>query len=337
MFPALVPGALVLAWRKRREPETLFLLAWIAIFFAGAVAVFFAGSARYLLPIAAPVALLASRLRPRWLALGFAAQMALGMGLAVVNYRHWDAYRRFAQSLAVPAGHRLWIDGEWGLRHYLEAQGGLPLRQTERLRAGDTVVSSALSHSVDIHGPHSPFAPPLEIRPAIPLRLIGLETHSGYSSASLSHLWPFGVSAGVIDRVSASLVAERHPSLSWLSMNAPAAKDQIVNGIFDLESGSYRWMSRSAVVALKSPPAAAPLMVSFTIPESAPARRVTLLLDGREVAAQTYSAPGAYTLESPLVRGAGAEALLEIRIDRSFSAPPDRRELGIVLTAVGFR
>ena len=70
VFPALVPGAILAAWRKRREPETLFLLAWIALFFAGALVVFFAGSARYLLPMAAPMALLASRLRTRWLARG---------------------------------------------------------------------------------------------------------------------------------------------------------------------------------------------------------------------------------------------------------------------------
>ena len=80
VFPALVPAAAIAAWRKRKEPETLFLLAWIAIFFAGAVAVFFAGSARYLLPMAAPVALLASRLNRKWLAAGVAAQLALGTG-----------------------------------------------------------------------------------------------------------------------------------------------------------------------------------------------------------------------------------------------------------------
>ncbi|HVP91794.1 MAG TPA: hypothetical protein VMS75_11330, partial [Terriglobales bacterium] len=90
VFPALVPPAAVLAWRKRRDPETRFLAAWIAIFFAGAVAVFFAGSARYLLPMAAPVAILASRLDRRWLSAGFAAQLTLGLGLAVVNYQHWD-------------------------------------------------------------------------------------------------------------------------------------------------------------------------------------------------------------------------------------------------------
>src|SRR6516225_2406473 len=47
VFPALLPAALWQAWRKRREPQTRFLLAWVAIFLAGAMAIFFAGSARY--------------------------------------------------------------------------------------------------------------------------------------------------------------------------------------------------------------------------------------------------------------------------------------------------
>ena len=102
IFPALLPPAAVLAWRRRREPDTLFLLSWISLFFAGAVVVFFAGSARYLLPIAPPLALLASRLRPKWLAAGFAAQMALSLTLTIVNYQHWDGYRQFAESLRGP-------------------------------------------------------------------------------------------------------------------------------------------------------------------------------------------------------------------------------------------
>src|SRR5208283_5358633 len=34
VFPLLLPGAFLLAWRKRREPDTLFLLAWTGLFFA---------------------------------------------------------------------------------------------------------------------------------------------------------------------------------------------------------------------------------------------------------------------------------------------------------------
>mgnify|MGYP003694512571 CR=1 FL=1 len=77
VFPALVPATAALAWKRRREPDTRFLLAWIGIFFACALAIFFAGSARYLLPMAAPVAILASRLPVKWLAPAFAAQLAL--------------------------------------------------------------------------------------------------------------------------------------------------------------------------------------------------------------------------------------------------------------------
>ena len=335
VFPALVPAALVLAWRRRREPDTLFLLAWIGVFFAGALVIFFAGAARYLLPMAAPAVLLASRLRPKWLAAGFVLQLALSLGLAAVNYQHWAGYRQFAESLRGPAaGHRVWIDGEWGLRYYLESDGALPLKKTQRLRPGDIVVSSELSASVN---PVAPFAPlrTAEIRPAIPLRLIGLESHSGYSTVSKG-FWPFGISAGLIDRVRAVEVAERHPTLAYLPMNAPEAADQIVGGIFSLEDNRFRWMSRTAVVALASPPAALPLRATFTIPPQARARRVTLLLDGREVASQTYPAPGTYTLESPPVRAAGAVATVEIVIDETFFAPGDTRELGIVLTAVGF-
>jgi len=339
VFPALVPGALVLAWRRAqrapRESDTLFLLAWIGLFFAGALVIFFAGSARYLLPMAAPVALLASRLRAKWLAAGFAAQLALSLGLAAVNYQHWDGYRQFAESLrGSTAGHRVWVDGEWGLRYYLESDGALPLQKTQHLRPGDIVVSSELGASVN---PTAPFVTlrTAEIRPALPLRLIGLESHSGYSTVSRG-FWPFGISAGPIDRLRAVEVAERHPTLAYLAMNAPEAADQIVSGIYSLEDNRFRWMSRSAVVALKSPQAALPLRVTFTIPQQARARRVALLLDGREVASQTYPAAGTYTLESPPVRAAGAVAIAEIAIDQTFFAPPDSRELGIVLTGVGF-
>jgi hypothetical protein len=41
-------------------------------------------------------------------------------------------------------------------------------------------------------------------------------------------------------------------------------------------------------------------------------------------------------LESPPVRAAGAAAMVEIAIDQTFFAPGDSRELGMVLTAVGF-
>lgn len=332
VFPALVPATVAAAWRKRRDPDTLFLLVWIGLFFAGALVLFFSGSARYLLPMAGPVALLASRLPPRWLAFGCAAQLALALGLATVNYQHWDGYRIFAASLAGPsAGHRVWVDNDWGLRYYLEAAGALPARKGQHVRAGDIVVASALGSAVQFTAPLSPIAR-ATIQPAVPLRLIGVDSRSGYSDVGRG-FWPFGISTGPIDHVRASLVMERHPNLEYVTTGTPQAAEQLVSGIFPQD----RWMSGSGVVVLKNPAAPKKLRVVFYIPPNAPARKVSLLLDGRSVAARTYQAPGPYTLDSvEEVRGTGESATVEIRVDRTFTAPGDRRELGVVLIGVGF-
>ena len=108
---------------------------------------FFAGSARYLLPMAAPVALLASRLRPRWLAAGFAAQMALGLGLAVVNYQHWDGYRRFAATLRAQAGARAACGStaNGACATTWKPTAGWRCERTSVMYPGDIVVSSELA------------------------------------------------------------------------------------------------------------------------------------------------------------------------------------------------
>jgi hypothetical protein len=90
-------------------------------------------------------------------------------------------------------------------------------------------------------------------------------------------------------------------------------------------------------VVLRNPDAPAPVSASFFISEKARAHKVTLLLDGRELISQTYAKPGAYTLESTPVRGTGATATVEIDVDQTFTDPPDARELGMVLSGLGFK
>ena len=131
--PLLAPGAAVLAWRSRQDRDTRFLAGWIALFYLAAVVVFFAGSARYLLPMAAPVVLLASRLAPRWLAIGFVAQMAISFGtrggeLPALGWLSKAARRG-------PRASGCGVDGEWGLRYYLESRGALPLTHMQKLRS----------------------------------------------------------------------------------------------------------------------------------------------------------------------------------------------------------
>jgi hypothetical protein len=297
--PILVAPAAAVSL-KRRDRETVFLCAWIALFFAGAAAVVFAGSARYLLPMAAPVALLASRLGGRWLVAGFALQMPLSIGLAAVNYEHWDGYRRFAQALrGQMENRRVWVNGEWGLRFYMEAEGALPLVNNQAVRPGEIVVSSELGYPAPFTAGGGMLVPiaRAEILPRLPLRIIGLGTKSAYSTVSNGYR-PFDIASGPVDRIRADLVVERKPTLERLPMNAPEAAHHLVSGVYKLEDGRWRWMSGTATILLKPPAGPARLYASFVIPEASPARRITLAAEGREVAAETFGGPGAYRLEA---------------------------------------
>ena len=309
-------GVVVLSSCFRRG----FLEAWILIFFAGALVVFFAGSARYLLPIAAPVAILAAdRCSTPMLTIGLAAQMALSLGLAIVNYQTWGAYQQFAISLAPEASQRrMWVDHDWGLRYYLESEGALAVPRGQTFAPGDVVVSSK-PH------PEGQRITSLEIRPSIPLRLTSVNGKSAYSLASTG-LWPFEISNAPVDRVAAYLIGERKAELSWVT---PRDQQQILRGI-DPDG----WTSLEATVLLKH--ADGPLTAEFTIHPQSPARRVRLLVDGKQVAEETFPGPGSYALSVPSP-GGGASVTATLAVDKTFSVPGDGRQLGILITGIGFK
>jgi hypothetical protein len=333
---SIAVGVGILIWCARNCRD--FLAQWVLIFFAGAVLVFFAGSARYLLPLMLPVAILATRRSgPRLLSIAVGCELALSVSLAIVNYQHWSDYREFAQSLKTTAeSKRVWINGEWGLRYYLEAEGALPLLAGQSVHPGDLVVTSSLGYPVPMTIDGGVLAPIAEriISSRIPLRLIALHSPSAYSTTSYG-LRPFDFSLGPIDRLRAEQVIERKPALSDLPMNAPEAEQQIVSGVYPLE-GQSRWMSQTAVILLKSPAQLSPLTVRFFIPDLAPARRVTVTLNDQVVASETYPQSGSYSLASSPVRPDGDTAKVTIAVDKTFSTQADRRQLGILLTSIGF-
>ena len=331
-------GVLVLLWCIENHRD--FLAAWILIFFGAALIVFFAGSARYLLPLVLPLAILASRrVQESWLYAAAACELLLSLSLASVNYRHWDGYRQFARSLAAQSeGKRTWINGEWGLRFYLEQQGALPLMRDQAMHPGEVVASSTLAYPAPFTVPGGILAPLEErtITSALPLRLAALNSRSAYSTAGLG-LRPFDISTGPIDRVRAELVIAARPEREFLPMNAPDSARHIVSGIYDLEDAKTRWMSATAVLLLKSPPQAQPLEVQFYIPPVAPARQVRVYVDGQQVADKAYEGPGSYTLTTPPLKPAGPSATISISVDKTFSVPGDRRVLGMILIEAGFR
>jgi len=296
-----------------------FLEAWVLFFFAGALIVFFAGSARYLLPIAAPLAILAAnRCSMSLLIAGFALQMALSVGLTIVNYQTWGAYRQFAISLAPEAAdRRMWVDHDWGLRYYLESEGALAVPRGQTFSPGDVVVSQK-PH------PEGQRIASLEIRPSIPLRLTSVNQKSAYSVA-LYGLWPFEISNAPVDSVAAYLIGERKAEHSWV---VPADQQQVLRGL-DPDG----WSAAEATVLVKH--AGGPLTAEFTIHPQSMARHVRLFVDGQFVTEETYSAPGNYVMSVPAP--AGASFTVTLTVDKTFSVPGDGRRLGILITGIGFK
>jgi hypothetical protein len=305
-----------------------FLGWWVAIFFAGAIVVFFAGSARYLLPIAAPVTLLVSNeTRPRVAAVGWALGLTLAIALAWVNYQHWDGYRQFASSVAKEASERrVWVNGEWGLRYYLETEGAVAIGKGQIVQPGEMVAASSLALPVQ-GGAQLARIRETELRPTLPLRLISLSGRAAYSTAGRG-LLPFEITRDPVDLLHLEIASE--PVLSLIDPKDPRAATQIVSGLFP-----DGWMSKDATVVLKAP-GPARLSASFFIPPNAPARHVRLLLGQTTVAEQTFPSAGAYELSAQVTPGA-PNVSVTLSVDRTFSAPPDIRELGMVVTGIGFR
>ena len=319
-------GTLLVTSCIRRD----FLSAWILLFFAASLLIFFAGSARYLLPIAAPVAILIAREVPtRALIVGIAVQFVIALGLATVNHTHWAEVRAFANQVMDQAnGRRVWVDAEWGLRHYLEERGARPLLKKTVLRGDDIIVSSELGSPVPVSARAAKWLEKT-ISPAIPLRIISIEGGSGYSASAKGWL-PFEVSTEVVDRLRADIVLERKTELSYLDPKDPRTAAHVIGGWFP-----DGWMVGEASMLLKVPEKFTALTASVFIPADAPARTVTLVAEGKVVAAETFPAAGAYTIRAPFQTSA-TQITVELRVDKTHKVPPDARNLGLVMTGIGF-
>jgi hypothetical protein len=257
-----------------------------------------------------------------------AANGALALLLAQVNYEHWDGYREFAASMRSEVeSRRTWVNGEWGLRHYFETEGALPYEVARPPVDGDMVVSTAYAGPME--------APVTLLKTAqidsdIPLRLVGIRARSGYSSIAFG-LRPFDISTAPMDVVRAEVVSQRRATLSRLVIGSPESAAQVVSGI----DNSDQWMGERGVALLKRPPKAICVEAEILIPDQSPARTFVLSADDREIARKTFGAPGKYTISGPAP--AGDLITVAITADRTFTAPPDARRLAALLLRVGFR
>ena len=343
---ALGTGLLLLldvsrTWWKSAATDERFLSAWIVLYFAGSLAVFYAGSARYLLPLAAPVILLTiRRIESRTLLHTLTAvHLAVGLALAAGENHYDGQYREFARRLApMVESTRLWSNAEWGLRYYLEELGGEPLLRDQTLRAGDVVVTSELAGAV----PFQVTDPKGELLHAgigagpLALRTIGLESRSGYSSSEYGIL-PFDWGAGNIDRVTAYKIGLGEPTTGYLRLDSPDAEAHLLSGFYRLETANWRWMAKQGSASLLVPEDSGEFELVFHIPNTAPARHVAVEFDGEIRAEKTYPEAGSYILTGPVDLPAGRSVRVTISVDESFQPPGDNRDLGIVVVSFGFK
>ncbi len=325
-------------WTMRRsEPERRFLAGWILIYFTAALVLFFAGSARYLLPLAAPLAILLSRLPyPRILTWAVAANLVVSLALASANYQHWEAYRSIAKEFeSQTKDKRVWVNNDW-LRHYFEANGALPILESQSVQPGEIVVSSKLGYPV-------PFATgggtrvamrEWQVKPSLPFQLIGLDAHSGYSTVEKG-FESFGlVVEKPVDIVTAEIIVEKKASLSYVNMGAPESESQIAGGFYHIEDGRWRWMSGKGTVLLKREPNQTEIALSYALPDILPGKNIELFVDGQLVHQVTLKGPGPGQIKAHLPPFTTPQISVSVTIDKVFSPPNDQRNLGLIVQSI---
>ena len=202
VFIALGVNALVWLWESRRQPV---LAAWCLLYFAFACVAFFAGAARYLLPLVAPMVLLyviEFRGRPLALWLALAVNLVLGLNISFAAYE----FARVYAHVAPPPTRPFLVNGEWGFRYYMVAQGGRPLEESSVPAPGEWIVASDLSLASRYDSLAEETATPLrsvDLWVRTPLRLVDRHAHTGFSSVSMG-LLPFSFSNRPLDRITYS-------------------------------------------------------------------------------------------------------------------------------------
>ena len=129
--------------------------------------------------------------------------------------------------------------------------------------------------------------------------------------------------------------------------NDPKASGQLTKGFHTIEQGRYRWTMGQFSVKLLAPLHAsergATLILKLGIPEPViqklKSMKLSASVDGVALPAETYTKAGEYVYSRVVAAQAFGKRVVAVdfALDKYF--PPseaDRRELGVVVTAVGF-
>jgi len=139
----------------------------------------------------------------------------------------------------------------------------------------------------------------------------------------------------------ADATIEEGPLLqTMLQMGDPNAVPQLIRGFHDVEAGAWRWTMGKFAVTLSPPPNAsesgAKLIVRLMAPEAVIKK---LGSDGVALPEETYAKDGQYVYSQDVPAQALAKRVVTVDFTLDKFLPPgeaDQRELGLVVTAVGF-
>jgi len=141
---------------------------------------------------------------------------------------------------------------------------------------------------------------------------------------------------------------EETPVLATMVATAdPNAAKQLAGGFYGVEQNSWRWTAGRFSVLLHPPRMAArngaTLQLKFAIPAVAFPRMkgvsLSAYVNGTALSPQTYTQPGSfvYSRDVPAIFLAGDVVRVDFSVDKTIPpTPSDKRELGLVVSMVGF-
>lgn len=150
------------------------------------------------------------------------------------------------------------------------------------------------------------------------------------------------------NRPAADATIEEGPQLlTMLQMGDPNAAPQLVKGFYEVEAGSWRWTMGKFSVMLSPPPGGsekgAKLVLRLMVPEPVSKKlgpiKLSASVEGTALPEETYAAPGQNVYAQDVPAKALAKSVVAVDFSLDKFLPPgevDQRELGLVVTAVGF-
>ena len=138
------------------------------------------------------------------------------------------------------------------MRFYLEAEGALRSRANRLVQAGDWIVSSALALPASPSPRRRRRVLEREINATLPLRLIGLNSKSGYSTAAFGFR-PFDIDTGSDRSCPRGCGAGAESGAFVLANERARSAEPARKRHLQTRRNQWRWTSGRAMLLLKPP------------------------------------------------------------------------------------